>query len=90
MPQVFRRAGILLLPSLVAGQFWQHQPAGATTRHLLKLVERRCPSAVRRAAEPTVADGAHALDRWTLRLIATRLDRVPRCNPAGLDTVVKS
>lgn len=81
IPLVFRTSGLLLLVSAVGGQVWQRQPGGTTTRLLLGEVARRCPSAAFQGSAPTIADGAHAFDRATLRLIADRYAArpVPRC-----------
>lgn len=74
VPRVFRLVGALLLTSLVAGQLWWREPAGAATRRLLAIIERHCSAAARRIAAPTVADGARAIDRMALRVIAGQLD----------------
>lgn len=77
VPAVFRLAGALLFIALVAGQVWQHQPAGPFTRTLLATVARHCPSAAVRNQHPTIANGAVALDRATIRLLADRFGLRP-------------
>jgi hypothetical protein len=64
-PWVFRLAATLLLLSAVAGQWWQHQPAGEVGVALLTVIASHCPTAVeRQSGRIRVADSARALDRW--------------------------
>jgi len=64
-PWVVRLAATLLLLSAVAGQWWQHQPAGEVGVAVLTVIDSHCPAAVeRQSGRIRVADSARALDRW--------------------------
>lgn len=80
-PVVFRIAGAILIVSAAGGQVWQRQPAGPATYRIFRLVERHCPAALPRAAGPTVADGARAIDAWSSRVLLDIVDGddVSRC-----------
>ncbi len=76
-PWVFRIAGGLLLASVVAGQWWQRQPAGEVGRAMLTVIAAHCPAAVdQHNGKISVADSAHALDRWGY----ARLAELLRCH----------
>lgn len=81
-PWVFRIAAALLLLSVVAGQWWQRQPAGAVGLAVLTIITAQCPAAVdQHNGRISVADSARALDRWGYaRLIElVRRDGRDRC-----------
>jgi len=64
-PWVFRMAAALLLASVIAGQWWQRQPAGEVGLAVLTIIAAHCPAAARRKpGSISVADSARALDRW--------------------------
>lgn len=64
-PWVFRIAAALLLLSVVAGQWWQRQPAGEVGLAVLTIIASHCPAAAhRQRGRISVADSARALDRW--------------------------
>ncbi len=64
-PWVFRIAAALLLLSVVAGQWWQRQPAGEVGLAMLTIITAHCPAAgERHPGRISVADSARALDRW--------------------------
>ncbi|TCP99535.1 hypothetical protein C8J46_103423 [Sphingomonas sp. PP-F2F-A104-K0414] len=64
-PWVFCLAATLLLLSAVAGQWWQHQPAGEVGVAVLTVIASHCPAAVeRQSGRIRGADSARALDRW--------------------------
>ena len=81
LPAVLRIALALLLSTATFGQWWQRQPAGAGTELVLSIVAAGCPPAAVHVAEPVVADGARALDRWAYRALANQLggDGQDRC-----------
>lgn len=76
LPIIVRIGAAALLMWAVAGQWWQHQPAGRASLQLTDVIERACPSARKRIANATVADSARALDRWAARRVGTRIDRL--------------
>ena len=81
-PWVFRIAAVLLLASVVAGQWWQRQPAGEVGLAMLTIIATHCPAgAHRQPGRISVADSARALDRWGYaRLIElVRRDGRDRC-----------
>ncbi len=81
-PWVFRIAAALLLVSVVAGQWWQRQPAGEVGLAMLTIIAAHCPvTAHRQPGRISVADSARALDRWGYaRLIElVRRDGRDRC-----------
>ncbi len=85
-PWVFRIAAALLLASVVAGQWWQRQPAGEVGLAMLTIIAARCPAAVdQHNGKISVADSARALDRWGYaRLIEmVRRDGRDRCRRQG-------
>ncbi|GAA3698669.1 hypothetical protein GCM10022268_06270 [Sphingomonas cynarae] len=64
-PWVFRMAAALLLASVVAGHWWQRQPAGELSLAMLTVIAAHCPAAVdQHPGRNSVADSARALDRW--------------------------
>ena len=64
LPWVFRISAALIVAAVMIGMWWQPQAAGPHGRAFLATVARACPAAVVQKARPTVADTAHALDRW--------------------------
>jgi hypothetical protein len=82
-PWVFRLGAALVLASVVAGQWWQRQPAGEVGLAMLTIIAARCPAAIdqQRGGRLNVADSARALDRWGYaRLIElVRRDGRDRC-----------
>lgn len=72
LPFVFRAASTLLIVSAAAGAWWQHQPAGSGTYSIIAFVEKACPAAHLAVAHPTIADGAHALDRMAGAIARSR------------------
>ena len=64
LPWVFRISAGLIVGAVMVGTWWQPQAAGPHGRAFLATVARACPAAVVRKKRPTVADTAHALDRW--------------------------
>ncbi len=85
-PWVFRIAAALLLLSVVAGQWWQRQPAGEVGHAMLTVITAHCPAAIdQHPGGISVADGARALDRWGYaRLIElVRHDGRDRCRRQG-------
>ncbi len=64
-PWVFRIAAVLLLASVVVGQWWQRQPVGEVGLAMLTIITAQCPAAIdQQPRRISVADSAHALDRW--------------------------
>lgn len=51
----------------VAGGWWRDQPGGGATRTVIANAARICPGVSVKPRRPSVADGAHALDRAVLR-----------------------
>ena len=86
-PWVFRTAAALLLLSVVAGQWWQRQPAGEVGLAMLTVITAHCPAAVdqQRGGRISVADSARALDRWGYARLTemVRRDRRDRCHRQG-------
>ncbi len=81
-PWVFRIAAALLLLSVVAGQWWQRQPAGEVGLAVLTIIASHCPAAIdQHPGRISVADSARAFDRWGYaRLIeVVRRDGRDRC-----------
>ncbi len=75
-PWVFRIAAALLLASVVAGQWWQRQPAGEVGLAVLTVIASRCPTAVDQHNDRiSVADSARALDRWGYALLTELVHR---------------
>lgn len=69
-PVVFRLSAILLLTALIAGQWWQRQPAGWVPA----MAEVHCPAAaIHRAG--TIADSARTLDSWGYAVIGNAIFR---------------
>ncbi len=64
LPWVFRITAAWLVAAIVVGGWWQPQPAGPRGRAFLAAVARTCSAAAMHSNRPTVADTAHALDRW--------------------------
>lgn len=85
-PRVFRIAAVLLLLSVVAGQWWQRQPADEVGLAMLRIIAAHCPAAVDQFnGRTSVADSARALDRWGYgRLVElVRRDGRDRCRRQG-------
>ncbi len=85
-PWVFRLAAAMLVASVIAGQWWQRQPAGEASLAMLTIIAEHCPAAVdQQNGSISVADGARALDRWGYaRLIELiRRDGRDRCRRQG-------
>lgn len=81
-PWVFRMAAALLLASVIAGQWWQRQPAGEVSLAMLTVITAQCPAAVdQHPGRTSVADSARALDRWGYARLAelVRRDGRDRC-----------
>jgi hypothetical protein len=76
LPKIVRIGAAALLMWAVAGQWWQHQPAGRASLQVTTMIERACPSARKRIENATVADSARVLDRWAARRVGTRIDRL--------------
>ncbi len=81
LPKIVRIGAAALLMWAVAGQWWQHQPAGRASLQLTNVIERACPSARKRVESATVADSARALDRWAAHHVGTRIDRLVGRHP---------
>ena len=64
LPWVFRISAALIVTAVMLGMCWQPQAVGPYGRAFLGTVARACPAAVVNKKRPTVADTAHALDRW--------------------------
>ena len=82
LPWVFRMAAALLLASVVAGQWWQRQPAGELSLAVLTIIAAHCPPAVdQHNGRISVADSARALDRWGYARLSelVRRDGRDRC-----------
>ena len=63
-----KRVGIGMAVLWVVGGWWQDQPGGTGTRAVIAVAARICPGASNGApTRPSVADGAHAIDRAVLR-----------------------
>ena len=74
LPMVFRVSAILLLTALVAGQWWQRQPAGTIAGWVPTMAEVYCPAAaIHRSG--TVADSARTLDDWGYAVIGNAIFR---------------
>jgi hypothetical protein len=85
-PWVFRIAAVLLLASVVAGQWWQRQPAGEVGLAMLAVIAAHCPDAIdQQPRRISVADSARALDRWGHARLAelVRRDGRDRCRRQG-------
>lgn len=85
-PWVFRMAAAVMLLCVVAGQWWQRQPAGEISLAVLTIIAAHCPAAVdEHNGRISVADSARALDRWGYARIAelVRRDGRDRCRRLG-------
>jgi hypothetical protein len=85
-PWVFRIAAALLLLSVIAGQWWQRQPAGEASLAMLTIIAARCPAAAhRQPGRISIADSARALDRWGYARLTelVRRDGRDRCRRQG-------
>lgn len=85
-PWVFRMAAALLLASVVAGQWWQRQPAGELSLAMLTIIAAHCPAAAHsQPGRISVADSARALDRWGYARLTemVRRDGRNRCRRQG-------
>jgi len=85
-PWVFRIAAAVLLLSVIAGQWWQRQPAGEVGLAMLTIVAAHCPAAANRQPRGiSVADSARAIDRWVYARLAglVRRDGRDRCRRQG-------
>jgi hypothetical protein len=63
VPLVFRLSAGLLLATLIAGQWWQRQPAGSIAGWVPAMAAMHCPAAVVQRSG-TIADSARTLDGW--------------------------
>ena len=84
MPLVFRLAAGLLLATLIAGQWWQRQPAGTIAGWVPTMAEVYCPAAaIHRSG--TIADSARTLDGWAYAVIGDAIfrDGRDRCRMKG-------
>ena len=72
----------LVLAAIVGG-WWRARPGGAATRVVIAVAARICPSSAPNIQKPSIADGAHALDRAAVHrsLDALGVGR-RRCRPA--------
>ena len=79
-PLVFRVSAILLLTALIAGQWWQRQPAGSIAGWVPAMAEVYCPAAAIQHSG-TISDSARTLDDWAYAVIgnATFRDDRNRC-----------
>ncbi|WP_440980050.1 hypothetical protein ACQHGV_07760 [Sphingomonas pseudosanguinis] len=73
-PLVFRVSAILLLTALVAGQWWQRQPAGTIAGWVPVMAEVYCPAAVIHRSG-TISDSARTLDSWGYAVIGNAIFR---------------
>ena len=69
-PLWFRVSAGLLLTALIAGQWWQRQPAGS----VLTMAEVYCPAAAIHRSS-TIADSARTLDDWSYAVIGNLIFR---------------
>ena len=77
---VVKWSGTLLLGAFLFGQWNLHRAPGPLDRAILRVVAMSCPSAIEpHAGGPTVADGAHAIDRAGWRGIADAVLGGNRC-----------
>lgn len=64
----------LLLTALIAGQWWQRQPAGSIAGWVPAMAEVYCPAAaIHRSG--TIADSARSLDSWAYASIGNTVFR---------------
>lgn len=74
LPLVFRVSAVLLLAALIAGQWWQRQPAGTIAGWVPAMAEGYCPAAaIHRSG--TIADSARTLDSWGYAVIGNAIFR---------------
>ncbi|GAN13924.1 MULTISPECIES: hypothetical protein [Sphingomonas] len=74
LPLVFRVSAILLLTALIAGQWWQRQPAGTIAGWVPAMAEVHCPAAaIHRSG--TIVDSARTLDDWGYAVIGNAIFR---------------
>jgi len=74
LPLVFRISAVLLFTALIAGQWWQRQPAGSIADWVLAMAEVYCPAAaIHRSG--TIADSARTLDSWAYAVIGNAIFR---------------
>ena len=74
LPLVFRVSAILLLTALIAGQWWQRQPAGTIAGWVPAMAEVHCPAAaIHRSG--TIANSARSLDSWAYAVIGNAVFR---------------
>ena len=71
---VFRVSAILLLTALIAGQWWQRQPAGSIAGWVPAMAEVYCPAAAIHHSG-TIADSARTLDDWGYAVIGNAIFR---------------
>lgn len=77
LPMVFRVSAILLFTALIAGQWWQRQPAGSIVGWGPAMAEVYCPAAaIHRSG--TIADSARTLDDWGYAVIGNAVFRDSR------------
>lgn len=74
LPLVFRVSAVLLLTALIAGKWWQRQPAGSIAGWVPAMAEVYCPAAaIHRSG--TIADSARTLDSWGYTVIGNAIFR---------------
>lgn len=78
LPWAFRITAALIVAAIIVGGWWQRQPAGENGRAFLAIVARACPAAAPTVAQSTVADTAHALDRWGYAVLGNLVFRDER------------
>lgn len=73
-PLWFRVSAGLLLTALIAGQWWQRQPAGSIAGWVPAMAEVYCPAAaIHRSG--TITDSARTLDDWGYAVIGNAVFR---------------
>ena len=74
LPLVYRLSAILLLTALIAGQWWQRQPAGSIAGWVPAMAAVYCPAAaIHRSG--TIGDSARTLDSWGFAVIGNAIFR---------------
>jgi hypothetical protein len=74
LPLVFRVSAVLLLAALIAGQWWQRQPAGSIAGWVPAMAEVYCPAAAIHRSR-TISDSARTLDDWGYAVIGNAIFR---------------
>ncbi|MGN7161729.1 hypothetical protein [Sphingomonas sp. SAFR-052] len=82
LPLVFRVSAILLLTALIAGQWWQRQPAGTIAGWVPAMAEVYCPAAAIHHSG-TIAESARTLDSWAYAVIGNAVFRDGRDRCGG-------